>query len=221
MLNLSIDSLKRNWSFDKIVVASDNRDPVTERLPFVSYIEKDNSSEKLYGLDNIASMHDIYADVAYDGWSEDDYIMKIDSDVLCCSDLAFKNLKENEWDCYGCFPMANEAMIPPGHFNGNAYFLKAKVATQLDFFRWPEEVKQWAWMNFPEDMVTSTVCNKITTNIQIDWTAQTRGGNYLFDVFLTRVAELPKEEIQKYGFAHCRTSPRILKYLHSKIYGTT
>lgn len=220
MLNRSIESLRRNWNFNKIFVASDNSDPVTERLPDVEYIEKEASSEKLYGLDNIASMHDIFIDVAH-GLDLDDYVMKIDSDVLCCSDIVFKRLEENLWDCYGAFPMAREDMIPPGHFNGNAYFLKARVARQLFIARyngWPKEVEQWSWMNYPEDMVTSTLCNKLTKNIQIDWTAQSRGGYYLFDIFLTAVAAQPKEEIRKYGFAHCRTTPNVHEYLYKKIY---
>lgn len=214
MLNLSIDSLRRNYKFNKIFVASDNRDPVTDRLPDVTYIEKESSTEKLYGVENIHTMHDIFAQCI----EQAEYIMKIDSDVLCCSDQVFRRLEENRWDCYGCFPMANEKMIPWGHFNGNAYFIKKWVVERLALVPWGGEVDQWAWMNYPEDMVTSTRCCAITSSIQVDWTAQNGGGNYLFDTYLTKVAAEDKETIKQYGFAHCRTNPRVLSYLHSKLY---
>lgn len=218
MLNRSIDSFRRNAEFNRVIVASDNNDPVTIRLPDVEYIEKESSSEKLYGLENIASMHDIFTEIA-EGC---DYILKVDSDIVCCSDYAFKRLDQFRWDGYGGFPMAVEAMIPPGHFNGNAYFIASHVAKllggKLKEETYQEIVSQWAWMNYPEDMVTSSLLACFTTNVKVEWTAQNRDGLYLFDIFLTRVAEKSLATIEKYGFAHCRTSPRVHEYIYKKLY---
>jgi hypothetical protein len=216
MLMNSIFSLTRTVNPDKIFVANDLNDPIKNKHSWIYYIDKKKSTEKLYGLDNIAEMLRIF-EIASEGA---DYLQKIDSDTLVCSDYAYKNLDENNWDCYGSFPMAIPEMIPPKHFAGPSYFIKSEIAKELKKFseQWPKCVYDWSWMNFPEDMVISSLCNILTQNIQVDGTAMHKNGNYLFDTYMTKIACEDKDIIKKYGFAHCRTTPSVVKYLKEKIY---
>jgi hypothetical protein len=117
----------------------------------------------------------------------------------------------------GAFPMARENLIPPDHFNGNAYFIKSNIINQFPE-EFPAIVHNWKIMNYPEDMVTSAICGNLTQNISIMGTAQNFDDLYLFDIFLSRIAEKTPEEIQRYGFAHCRTNLRVMQYLNNKIY---
>lgn len=221
MLKLSIASSRRQYDFNKIYIFSDPNDPIIFGILNDEELCKDDTfllsrnsgSEKLYGLDNIRDMHECMKIAAADC----DYILKKDSDIIDCSTCVYDKLNQNNYDAYGCSPMARESMIPPLHFNGNAYFIKADIINKFTE-NFPKCVDNWAVMNYPEDMVTSTVCGEITKNIKIDGTAQNGNGHYLFDVFLSRVADSPKENIQKYGFVHCRSNPRIAKYIHDKIY---
>lgn len=214
MLELSIDSSRRHYNFNRIFVFSDPNDPVKIQIPGVYTIVRQNGSQKLYGLDNIRDMHECLK------WAAEgcDYVLKKDSDVLDCSGYAYNALDGGGWDCYGAFPMARESLIPENHFNGNAYFIKSSVIRQF-----PKEfdgsiVGPWDILNYPEDMVTSAICSTITKNVKIDGAAHHRDGQYLFDVYLSDIAAKSVEDIRKYGFAHCRSNPRIMEYLHNKLY---
>lgn len=214
MMMDSIDCLRKNFAPNRIIVANDLNDPIQNKVDGIEYVDKAKSTEKLYGLHNIAEMIRIYKLVSEDC----DYLQKLDSDTVTCSDYAYKRLFENRWDAYGSFPMANPAMIPKGHFAGPSYFLKSDLVKDLNADEWPRDVHDWAWMNYPEDMVISHLCNKITSNIQVDGTAMHEQGKYLFDTYLTKVVTETKESISQYGFAHCRTTPRVVNYLKTKLY---
>jgi len=214
MLENSIDSLRLNYPINRIIVANDLNDPILRKIPGVEIINKKKSSEKLYGLENIGEMLSFFKFASNDC----DYIQKIDSDTLVCSDLAYRNLEEGKWDAYGSFPMAIPEMIPPRHFAGPSYFLRSSLAAKLFDFGFPKTVHDWAWMKYPEDMVISDICNHLTQNIQVDGTAMHKAGKYLFDTYLTKIAGCDKSEITKYGFAHCRTNPYVLRYIKEKIY---
>jgi hypothetical protein len=214
LLKISLASSKRNYSFNNVYIFSDPNDPVSSDLESeANIVLRKNGSEKLYGLDNIRDMHDCLK-IASNGC---DYVLKKDSDILDCSDYAYKMLERGQWDCYGAFPMARENLIPDGHFNGNAYFIKPEVIWKFPQ-EFPEKVHEWRILNYPEDMVTSTICNTITKNIKIDETASFLDGYFVFDVFLTNVASRSADEIKKYGFAHCRGNKRIIEFLNKKIY---
>lgn len=213
MMMDSIESLRRVYCVNKIFVASDMRDPIKNKVDDIIYIDKLNSSEKLYGLDNIKEMLKIFKVAAEDC----DYVQKIDSDVIVCSDYAYKELEENEWSYFASFPMAIESMIPKNHGAGPSYFIKSEVAGRLIDIAFPESVKAWQAFDFPEDMVTSHLVNKLTDNIFIDGTAMHQNGKYLFDTYLTNIAAESKEYIETYGFAHTRTNPRVAKYILSKL----
>ncbi len=221
MLKLSISSSRRQYNFNKIFVFSDPNDPIIFGIlndpelcvDDIVLMSRDSGSEKLYGLDNIKDMHKCLKIAAQDC----DYVLKKDSDIIDCSNYAYNVLNANNYDCYGCFPMARENLIPSGHFNGNAYFIKSDIVNKLPEDM-PDCVHNWKVMNYPEDMVTSAICNTIANNIKIDGTAQHGNGFYGFDVFLSRVADQPKETIRQYGFAHCRSNPRIAKFLYNKVY---
>jgi hypothetical protein len=216
MMMDSIFSLTQNISPNKIFVANDLNDPIQTRHGWINYIDKKKSTEKLYGLENIAEMIRIFKIASEDC----DYLQKIDSDTLVCSDCAYRSLEENSWDCYGSFPMAIPEMIPDKHFAGPSYFVKSEIAARLSDFveNWPKEVHDWAWMKYPEDMVISQLCNFLTNNIKVDGTAMHGGGKYLFDTYLTKIAGEDKEKIQEYGFAHCRTNEMVAKYLKEKLF---
>lgn len=215
MLKISIAASRRYYKFNKIFVFVDPNG-VIDREEFPSdiiFTNRKAGSQKLYGLNNIKNMHECMKIAATDC----DYVLKKDSDILDCSDYAYTTLNKNTLDCYGCFPMAREDLIPPNHFNGNAYFIKSDIINRFPE-TFPAKVHNWKIMNYPEDMVTSSICSELTKNTKIDGTAQNFGGRYLFDIFLSDTASKSKEEIQNYGFAHCRSNPRVMKYLENKIY---
>lgn len=217
MLKLSIESSRRNYNFNKIYVFSDPNDPI-EPFGFelgddIVHTLRTFGTEKLYGLDNIKDMHSCLKFASEDC----DYVLKKDSDIIDCSSYAYDKLNKNDYDCYGAFPMARQNMIPPNHFNGNAYFIKSSVLKDFPS-EFPREVYNWNVLNFPEDMVTSEVCISLTNNIKIDATAQYGNGFYVFDTFLSSVAAEDVSTIKKYGFAHCRSNPRITEYIYKKLY---
>lgn len=218
MLKLSIDSSRRNYDFNQIYIFSDPNDPIE---PFGFQLGNDIvhtlrtfGTKKLYGLDNISDMHECLK-FAAEGC---DYVLKKDSDILDCSSYAYDALNKGNWDCYGAFPMARENLIPENHFNGNAYFIKSSVIQQFPKGFAAPVVAPWGILNYPEDMVTSAICSTITKNVKIDGAAHHGDGQYLFDVYLSDIAAKSVEDIKKYGFAHCRSNPRIMEYLHNKLY---
>jgi len=212
MLRLSIESSIRSYDFQHILIFSDANDPVKGRFPMATVIPRKEGSEKLYGQKNIEEMHKHMKFASHDC----DYILKKDSDILDCSSYAYNALNAGLWDCFGTFPMARKELIPDGHFNGNAYFIKSDIIKRFPMDI-SEESRKWDVLNCPEDMVTSSVCNKITKNIKIDGAAHYDDGFYLFDVFLSNIAAKDKKEIKKYGFAHCRSNFRVMDYLDKKI----
>lgn len=212
-LNISIESLLKHCSPNKIVVVSDSRDPITN--PKENWIiEKQESSEKLLGLDNISKMISIF-----DKYKDDcDYIMKIDSDVVVTNSVAFLALEEGKFDAYGGHPMASEEMIPKNHFTGAAYFISSEFVkilnNRIQNNGWDSRVHHWSFIDYPEDMCISHMLNVVGANVKVDWSAMSKiGGYYWFDMFLSHVA-CNKEDIKKYSFAHCRNN----KYLCQLIY---
>jgi len=214
LLEISIASARKQFGFNRIIVAEDSRDPIINRIGGVEYVLKTSSSEKLYGLENIAEMHKIF-----EKYSDDcDFIQKCDSDVVFINARPYSFLEENMGlAAYGGFPMANEKIIPSGHFAGSTYFLSSKVCKELVKNHWPDDVKHWSFMNYPEDMVTSHIISKISDEVVVEWTAQNGGGFFLFDVFLTKVAKKDLDIISKYNYAHCRTSLSVMECLWGKI----
>lgn len=214
MLEISILSSMAQYDFNKIFIFSDPNDPVKKTFSNVAVvIQREKGSLKLYGLDNIRDMHSCMKLAAEDC----EYILKKDSDILDCSNYAYKELEKGKWDCYGTFPMARANVVPENHFNGNAYFIKSSIVKQFPE-EFPEEVGVWGVLNYPEDMVTSAICATLTGNTRIDGAAHYRDGRYLFDIFLSDVASKTKEEIKRYGFVHCRSNYKIMEYLVLKIY---
>lgn len=207
MLKMSIASSRRNFGFNKIYVFSDPKNPITEKFDdFIIHKVRGVGTNKLYGLDNIEDMICCFKEASIGV----DYVLKKDSDILDCSPMAYEDLLENKWDCFGAHPWARKDLIPEKHFNGNAYFLSSKVVEKLPQKINKDNVKQWGVFNFPEDMVISSLCSGITSNIMIS------EKKYLLDIFL----ENP-ENIMECGFLHCRTNTNIMKYFYKKIYDKT
>lgn len=220
MLALSVDSILKNYEFNDIILASDPNDPV-KNIPkgITKTIVREAGSEKLYGEENIKSMHKIL-DVASYGC---DYVQKIDSDVICCSPYAYDQLNENDWDAYGGFPMARKELIPECHFAGSSYFIRSSFARKLSkkerFFKEAREL--WGVMNMPEDMVTSFLLTRMGCSVKVDGTEMTDSGRFCFDSALSKNTMLiGHEEMIKYGFAHCRTNKYITEYIYGELYGT-
>ena len=215
LLEISIASARKQFGFNRIIVAEDLRDPMNNRIEGVEYVPKAASTEKLYGLENIAQMHQILKEHSCDC----DFIQKCDSDVVFINNRPYSFLEQNpEISAYGGFPMANEKIIPSGHFAGSTYFLSSKVCKELVENHWPDDVKYWRFMNYPEDMTTSHLVSKIGGDVVVEWTAQNGDGFFLFDVFLTKVAKKELDIISKYSYAHCRTSLSVMECLWGKIY---
>jgi len=215
LLAISIASAKKQYDFNRIIVAEDMRDPMKNKLEGVEYVPKLASTEKLYGLDNIEQMHKIFREQSYDC----DFLQKCDSDMVFINSNAYHFLEKNAGlDAYGSFPMANERIIPDKHFAGSTYFLSMRVCQNLEQIHWPDDVKYWDVMNYPEDMVTSHVISKISGKVVVDKTAQNGGGFFLFDTFLTKIAAKDVDIIRKYSYAHCRTSKSVMEYLFEKLY---
>lgn len=216
LLRLGIDSVKRHFQPNRIIVSNDPHDPIVDKIDGVEFVDRKGGSEKLYGVKSIQSIFDTLADCA-EGC---DYVQKIDSDMLCLSPHCYDELTRLQPDAYGGFPMAREDMIPARHFGGGSYFLKSEVARQLGDANPNSALRDWGFLDMPEDMTLSHCLQAITKNVVVEGSEMTQKGNFYLDTFLSgdTITSGPTEWI-KYGFAHCRTNLGTMQYFYQELYG--
>lgn len=220
LLNLSIISLNKIYSnVGEIHVVEDKNDlvdkDVKQKLEKEGVIFRQTTVDRnanLRGLGIIGEMIDIYADIMKDK-DEEDYIMKIDSDIVVSNDDVFKFVEKTDLDVVGGHPMAGKVLVPYNHFTGAAYFIKKHVAVDLPNLKWVDQVHQWKdIIGYHEDMTVSAMVNSKYDKIKVFPNGiPLSNGSFFTDVFLTDIVRHPKKTMEKYSFIHTRSRKDLME----------
>jgi len=215
LLKLSIQSVCKHIKPNKIFVSVDPNDPIDSKIKGVEFISREAGSEKLYGVKSIKSIFDTLAECS----KGCDYVQKIDSDMLCLSTHCYDKLARERPDAYGGFPMSRPDIIPEKHFSGGTYFVKADIAAKLVDANPNTALRNWGFLNMPEDMVLSHCLGSITENVLVEGTEMDKKGNYFLDSFLSgAIVAGDPASMKRFGFAHCRTNLGTMKEIYKRVY---
>lgn len=195
----------------------EDRDEIREMssVPLTIRTSGEERNRNIKGLGWIRLMQIYYANISANA-DPDDYIFKIDSDVLVTSGWVFDYVLEHDFDAVGVHPAARKAFVPANHFGGVGYFIRCGVAVDLHKTLLPEDIDKWEILDYPEDMVNSSVLAEITDRVQIFPNFQQNSSSkYFTDTFLQRV---DKELALKNAFVHCRSNEGAMLKLYEEIY---
>ena len=160
-------------------------------------------------------MIDIYADIMKDK-GKDEYIMKIDSDIVVSNDDVFKFVEKSSLDAIGAEPMAGKIICLPFNFTGAAYFIRQDVAVDLPSLKWHKSIYQWDHImeNKHEDLTISTLIGSKYKAIKVFKNGiPLSKGSYFTDVFLTEIIRHPKKTMEKYSFIHTRSRKDLMEMI--------